>query len=386
MSQQGTDQPIAAALDMQTLLALLYPICRSITGNGVRQTLQILQQYIPLQIHEVPTGTQVFDWTVPSEWNIRDAYVKNSAGQRIIDFQKHNLHVVNYSVPVRATMSLQKLMPHLHSLSDRPDVIPYRTSYYKPTWGFCVSDRQLQSMPQDQYEVVIDSDLSAGHLTYGELYLPGQTRDEILLSAHVCHPSLANDNLSGIVALTSLATQLATRKLRHSVRIVFAPGTIGAITWLARNEPLTRHIRHGLIVSCVGDSAGFTYKRSRRGDAAVDRAVTQILHESNAPHTLLDFSPYGYDERQYCSPGFNLPVGLFMRSHHGQFPEYHTSADDLSFVKPEKTAGNRCNPRNAHQHARLQFQIRQPQSKVRTATWQAWPLQYSRRASLSARF
>jgi len=230
-------------------------------------------------------------------------------------------------------MSLAELRPHLHSLPDRPDVIPYRTSYYKPSWGFCLSHRQLESLPEGEYEVVIDATLKPGSLTYGELLLPGRLKDEILLSAHVCHPSLANDNLSGIVVLTFLAAELSKRSLKQSVRFVFAQGTIEAITWLAKNEREARRVRHGLVVAGVGDEGGFTYKRSRRGDAVIDRAASHVLGASGR---VIDFTPYGYDERQYCSPGFDLPVGLFMRSLHGTFPEYHTSADDLSFVKPEK--------------------------------------------------
>jgi aminopeptidase-like protein len=227
-------------------------------------------------------------------------------------------------------MSLADLRPHLHTLPDRPELITYRTSYYKPDWGFCLSQRQLDSLPAGEYEVVIDSTLAPGSLTYGELLLPGRWKEEILFSAHVCHPSLANDNLSGIAVLTFLAAELSKRSLKHSVRFVFAPGTIGAITWLAQNERLAHRIRHGLVVSGVGDAGGFTYKRSRRGEGAIDRAVSHVLGASGR---VIDFTPYGYDERQYCSPGFDLPVGLFTRSLHGTFPEYHTSADDLSFVK-----------------------------------------------------
>jgi len=319
--------------EMHRLVAELYPMPRSITGDGVRQTLAKVRERVPLEIHEVPSGTKVFDWTVPDEWNVREAYVAKSAGERVIDFRRHNLHLVGYSTPVRGRMSLAELRPHLHSLPDRPDVIPYRTSYYKPSWGFCLSHRQLESLPEGEYEVVIDATLKPGSLTYGELLLPGRLKDEILLSAHVCHPSLANDNLSGIVVLTFLAAELSKRSLKQSVRFVFAPGTIGAITWLAKNEREARRVRHGLVVAGVGDEGGFTYKRSRRGDAVIDRAASHVLGASGR---VIDFTPYGYDERQYCSPGFDLPVGLFMRSLHGTFPEYHTSADDLSFVKPEK--------------------------------------------------
>ena len=325
-------EPHQLGRDMHRLVAELYPICRSITGDGVRQTLARLRERIPIDVHEVPSGTKVFDWTIPDEWNVRDAYVANAAGERVIDFRKQNLHLVGYSTPIRAKLSLAELRPRLHTLPDRPEWIPYRTSYYKPSWGFCLSQRQLDAMPDGEYEVVIDSTLAPGSLTDGELLLPGKSKEEIFFSAHICHPSLANDNLSGIAVLTFLAAELSKRSLKHSVRFVFAPGTIGAITWLARNERPAHRIRHGLIVSGVGDAGGFTYKRSRRGEAVIDRAMSYVLGNSGR---VIDFTPYGYDERQYCSPGFDLPVGLFTRSLHGTFPEYHTSADDLAFVKPE---------------------------------------------------
>jgi aminopeptidase-like protein len=326
---------------MHELAAELFPICRSITGDGVRRTLRVLQRLIPLEVHEVPTGTGVLDWTVPEEWNIRDAYVADSTGRRIIDFKANSLHVMSYSEPVRRRMRLAELRPHLHTLPDHPDWVPYRTSYYKRDWGFCLAHPQLEAMPDGEYEVVIDSTLAPGSLTYGELVLPGRTGEEVLLTAHVCHPSLANDNLAGIAVLAHLGRILQARpERRHTFRLLFAPGTIGAITWLARNEPLTARIRHGLVLACLGDDArpGMTYKRSRRGDAVVDRAVAHVLRTSGRPHEVLDFSPYGYDERQYCSPGFNLPVGLFMRSCHGRFAEYHSSADNLDFIKPSALA------------------------------------------------
>ncbi|KQT13935.1 peptidase M28 [Ramlibacter sp. Leaf400] len=324
---------------MHALVRELYPICRSITGDGLRQTLARLGREIPLAVHEVPTGSRVFDWTVPREWNIRDAYVKNAAGERVIDFQRHNLHVVNYSVPVQRRMTLAELRPHLHSLPDRPELIPYRTSYYKDSWGFCLPHRQLEHMPEGEYEVCIDSTLEDGHLSYGECLLPGSTPEEVLVSCHACHPSLADDNLSGLAVATFLARHLARQPRRYSYRFVFVPGTIGSITWLSRNEEAARNIRHGLVLTCIGDRASFTYKRSRRGNAAIDRAVEHVLAHADPEHAVLPFSPYGYDERQYCSPGFNLPVGCLMRSHHGQFPQYHTSADNPDFVTPEALAG-----------------------------------------------
>lgn len=319
---------------MHNLITELYPICRSITGEGFRATLRALQRYIPLQLHEVPSGTPVFDWTVPKEWNIREAWVKAPDGEKIIDFARHNLHVVNYSTPIHQTMPLADLKPHLFSAPDYPDAIPYRTSYYKETWGFCLPHNQLLALQDGDYEVYIDSTLEPGSLTYGEYILPGETDDEVLISCHSCHPSLANDNLSGIAVTTFLARQLSQQaKRRYTYRFIFIPGTIGSITWLALHEDVTPRIKHGLVITCVGDPGGITYKKSRRDTAEVDRAVQQILRDSGEPHTVIDFFPYGYDERQYCSPGFNLPVGAFMRSQHGQFPEYHTSADNLDFVQ-----------------------------------------------------
>jgi len=316
----------------------LYPICRSITGDGVRRTLAMIEDRIPLQITEVPSGTQVFDWNVPKEWNIRDAFIKSSDGERVVDFKKCNLHVMNYSAPVRATMSLTELRPHLYSIPEKPHWIPYRTSYYKEDWGFCLSHNQLLVLKDDEYEVCIDSTLGDGSLTLGECYLPGRTSDEVVISCHVCHPSLANDNLSGLTVATHLAKFLAGRELRYSYRFLFIPGTIGAITWLARNRSAAERIRHGLVLTCLGDTGPFHYKKSRRGNAEIDRAVAHVLsHETNSPE-FLEFSPYGYDERQYCSPGFNLPVGCLMRSVWGSFPEYHTSADNLDFIHPAQLA------------------------------------------------
>jgi aminopeptidase-like protein len=324
--------------DMHRFAAGLYPICRSITGDGIRSTLAVIQEHIPLQTIEVPSGTQVFDWTVPKEWNIHDAYIRNSAGDRIVDFRRHNLHVMNYSAPVHATMPLSELKPHLYTLPENPDWIPYRTSYYKETWGFCLSHNQMLALEDGDYEVSIDSTLEAGHLTYGECYLPGRSTEEILISCHACHPSLANDNLSGMAVATFLAKSLAGSDLRYSYRFLFIPGTIGAIAWLAKNQQTARRIRHGLVLTCVGDAGGFNYKKSRRGNAEIDRAAAHVLRHGQAPSNILEFSPYGYDERQYCSPGFNLPVGCLMRSVWGTFPEYHTSADNLEFVQPHALA------------------------------------------------
>jgi aminopeptidase-like protein len=324
--------------EIYSLIRELYPICRSITGEGFRDTLARIRKEIPLDVHEVSSGTQVFDWTVPKEWNIRDAYVKNSRGERIIDFKRHNLHVVNYSVPVRRKMSLAELRAHLHTLADQPDWIPYRTSYYKENWGFCLSHNQLQTMREDEYEVCIDSALENGSLTYGECYLPGESSAEVLISCHACHPSLCNDNLSSIAIATFLAKYLGEAQLRYSYRFLFIPGTIGAITWLSQNEDHVNAIQHGLVLTCLGDRGHITYKKSRRGDAEIDRAVAHVLKHSGRRYDIENFSPYGYDERQYCSPGFDLPVGCFMRTPHGKFPEYHSSADNLELMDPASLA------------------------------------------------
>jgi aminopeptidase-like protein len=325
-------------LELHRFASDLYPICRSITGNGIRQTLAAIQQRISLQISEVPSGTPVFDWTVPKEWNIRAAYIKDASGNRVLDFQRNNLHVMNYSIPVSAKMRLTELTSHLFTIPACPDWIPYRTSYYKEDWGFCLTEHQLQTMKDSEYEVYIDSTLDDGSLTYGECFLPGRVDDEVLISCHACHPSLANDNLSGLTVATSLASLLSERDLYYSYRFLFIPGTIGAITWLARNCEAAGRIRHGLVLTGIGDRGGFHYKKSRRGDAEIDRAAAHVLKHSGETSEILEFSPYGYDERQYCSPGFNLAVGCLMRSVWGTFPEYHTSADNLEFISPEHLA------------------------------------------------
>jgi aminopeptidase-like protein len=324
--------------EMYELIAELYPLCRSITGEGVRTTLNILKRHIPLDVHEVPTGTPVFDWTVPKEWNIRDAYVKNSRGEKIIDFKHSNLHVVSYSTPLRKTIRLKELQEHLFTLPDHPEWIPYRTSYYKENWGFCLSHKRFLALEDDEYEVCIDASLQDGYLTYGEYYLRGERPDEVLLSCHVCHPSLCNDNLSGIAVATFLAKTLMPLALRYSYRFLFIPGTIGSITWLSLNEGQASSIKHGLVLAGVGDAGRSTYKKSRRGDADIDRAVAHVLNYSGQEYDIIDFFPYGYDERQFCSPGFDLPVGCLMRTPHGRYPEYHTSADNLAFIQPTSLA------------------------------------------------
>jgi aminopeptidase-like protein len=324
--------------ELHGFAAELYPICRSITGDGIRQTLDAIGNRIPLQTTEVPSGTTVFDWTVPKEWNVLDAYIKGPDGKRVVDFQASNLHVMSYSTPVLTTLPLNELKPHLFTIREHPNWIPYRTSYYQENWGFCLTHDQMLGLESCDYEVCIDSTLADGHLTYGECFLPGRSTDEVLVSCHCCHPSLADDNLSGITVATALARLLSGRDLRYSYRFLFIPGTIGAITWLARNPEAARRIRHGLVLTCVGDSGGFHYKKSRRGNAEIDRAAAHILRHVSESAEVLEFTPYGYDERQYCSPGFNLPVGCLMRSVWGSFPEYHTSADNLDFIQPLKLA------------------------------------------------
>ena len=321
--------------EIYNFMVELYPICRSITGEGVRETLRAIRKRIPLEMHEVPSGTKVFDWTVPQEWNVSDAYIMNQEGKRVVDFKAHNLHLMSYSSPVRKKMPLAELRPHLFTLPDHPEWIPYRTSYYKENWGFCLRHTDLERLPDDEYDVVIDSSLQPGSLTYGECYVPGEISDEILVSCHVCHPSMCNDNLSGITVAVKLAETIAMRQRRYSYRFLFIPGTIGSITWLAQNEQTVSRIKHGIVLTGVGDEGNITYKKSRQGNAEIDRAMAHVLRHSGETSTIIDFFPYGYDERQYCSPGFDLPVGCFMRAPHGQYPEYHSSADNLGFVKAE---------------------------------------------------
>lgn len=321
----------AAGKSMYDLAKRLYPICRSITGNGVRETLNILKEFIPLQIHEIPTGTKVFDWEIPDEWNINDAWIKDPIGNKIIDFKKLNLHVLNYSIPVDQKVGLAELKEHLYTIPESPDWVPYRTSYYSRKWGFCMSHNQFIELQDGEYHVHIDSELKPGSLTYGEYFIQGETDEEVLFSCHVCHPSLCNDNLSGITIAMQLAGILKDIKTRYSYRFLFIPGTIGSIAWLSENEDKVKNVKHGLVLSLLGDSTAFSYKKSRRGDAEIDKIMEYILKDEKESQ-ILDFSPYGYDERQYCSPGFNLAVGRLTRKPFGEFPEYHTSADNLDFI------------------------------------------------------
>ena len=326
-----------AVTNLYELVRNLYPICRSITGDGVRTTLRRIQQLLPVSICEVPSGTRVFDWTVPREWNIRDAWVKSLAGERVVDFRKSSLHVVSYSVPVHKRISLAELRRHIHTLPEHPSWVPYKTSYYAETWGLCVSSNQLETLTDLEYEVCIDSTLEDGHLTYGEWYLPGTTAEEVLLSSHICHPSLCNDNLSGIAVAVFLGQWLSSLPSRRfSYRLLFIPGTIGSITWLARNQDKLAAIRHGLVLTGLGGPGSLVYKRSRHGVSEADRAATHVLKYWSEEGEIREFTPYGYDERQYCSPGINLAVGCLSRTPFGEYPEYHTSADNLDFVAPDR--------------------------------------------------
>jgi aminopeptidase-like protein len=340
--------------DLETMLAIkdagswmydlstqLYPICRSITGDGVRETLHRVNAHVGLSMIEVPSGTEVLDWTVPREWNVRDAYIKNSNGEKLVDFKQSNLHLVSYSAPFQGRLTFEELRPHLFTLPESPDWIPYRTSYYAENWGFCLAHDDLKRFAESElYEVVVDATLTAGSLTYGEALVAGETSDEVLISCHVCHPSLCNDNLSGIALATLLAAYLKHRQNRLSYRFLFIPGTIGSITWLHKNRDRLANIKYGLVITGVGDPGKLTYKRSRRGNTEVDRAVEHVLLHCATGSQVVDFSPYGYDERQYCSPGFNLPVGRLSRTPHGEYPQYHTSADNLDFISAEALRGS----------------------------------------------
>lgn len=321
--------------EISQLLERLYPICRSLTGEGNRETLKILREHIPLDIREVSTGTKAFDWEVPKEWNIIDAWVKDPSGNKVIDFGNSNLHVVGYSTPVNKVMSLEELKGHLHTLPDSPTAIPYRTSYYEEQWGFCVSHEEYEKLEDGEYEVFIDSELKDGSLTYGELYLEGETKDEFLISTYICHPSMCNDNLSGVVLSTFLAKELMKRDRYMSYRFLFIPETLGSIVWLSRNEDMVHNIKYGLVATCTGDDGPVTYKMAKSDDALINEIVVKSLQDSRVPYILQDFYPWGSDDRQYSSPGFDMPVGSLMRTPYRYFPEYHTSLDDLNFVSAD---------------------------------------------------
>jgi aminopeptidase-like protein len=327
--------PLSSGSALHALASRLYPILRSVTGPGVRETLSILAEHAPIELREIASGTRVLDWTVPKEWILRRARLAAPDGRVIADAARHNLEVLNFSAGHRGRVALADLRPHLHSLPDRPDVVPYRTSYYREDWGFCLPHRIAASLPEGEYEVDIDAEHRDGSMTWGECVLPGESADSVLISTHCCHPSMANDNLSGMVVTAALAGELAARPRRRlTYRFLWLPGTIGAIAWLATHEPEAATVRHGLVAAGLGDGGRFHYKRSRRGDAVVDRAVPVALAGLGEPLEVEDFVPFGYDERQYNSPGFDLPVGALTRTPWGRYPEYHTSADDLEFVRP----------------------------------------------------
>ena len=350
-----TDQILTAAFEaaiteaahggdpMMDLARRLFPLCRSLTGAGVRQTLDILAERMPLERHRAASGTRCFAWTVPPEWNVRDAYVNGPSGERVIDFRANNLHLVSYSIPIRTRLSLAELRPHLHSLPDQPDAIPYRTSYYAEAWGFCLSDRQKRGLVEGTYKVVIDVTLAPGHLDYASAEIGGDG-DLVLFSTYICHPSMANNELSGPILLAQLYRALpGIPGLRHRYRFLFIPETIGSILYLSlHGDDLRRSLHSGYVVTCAGDAGPYTYKRSRRGTASVDRIALHALRHTVERERLnvVDFDPAsGSDERQYCSPGFDLPVGSVIRSMYGRYPEYHTSLDDLSFISAEGLSG-----------------------------------------------
>jgi aminopeptidase-like protein len=338
-SRGGVDWAIAptpaeAGSEIYELLRQLYPICRSISGDGVRQTFDLLTRVLQLEVTEVPTGTAAFDWTVPREWNIRDAWITDADGTRVVDFRTSNLHVLGYSVPIRTRLTMAELRDHLFTHPTRPDWIPFRTSYYNENWGFCVSQQQLDALTDGEYDVCIDSTLADGSITYAEAVVPGEVEDEVLISTYSCHPSLANDNTSGIALVAVLGKYLSDMRLRYTYRLLFSPGSIGPISWLAANEKRLDRIKHGLVASCVGDPGRPSYKRSRRQVAEIDRAVANALRD-HGEHELRDFVPLGGDERQFCSPGIDLPVGALSRTPADEFPEYHSSADNLDLVRPE---------------------------------------------------
>lgn len=319
--------------DVLDLVHELYPICRSITGDGVRETLKVLSKYVPVKSYEVPTGTKVFDWQVPEEWNITAAYIECPDGSRIAELSKNNLHVMSYSESVNRKMSLTELKDHIHTLPDHPDWIPYRTMYYDRSWAFCISQNDLDSLPEGDYRAYIDSSHTKGSLTYGEVVIPGTSGKEVIFSSYVCHPSMCNDNLSGVAILTKLAQRLAMEPgLKHTYRFLFVPETIGSITWLAQNEKLLKRIIAGVSVTCAGNRDILTLKKSRQETSLSDKAMRNTLDECVSSYREIDFSPIGSDERQYCSQGINLPMVTLMRSLPSEFDEYHTSADNLDFM------------------------------------------------------
>lgn len=328
-------------LEMYQLAENLFPICRSITGDGVRKTLGILKEYIPLEIFEVPSGTQVFDWNIPEEWNIRDAYIMDMNGNKIIDFKQCNLHVIGYSVSIDQVISRVDLMDHIYTLPEQPDAIPYITSYYSKHWGFCISEKQKQNLVEDQYRVYIDSTHHMGSLTYGEVLIPGKVKDEIFISTYICHPSMANNELSGPVLATYLTRWLLSEERYYSFRIIFIPETIGSITYLSKNyEKMKSNIIAGFNLTCVGDDRCFSFLPSRKGNTLADRVGELVMQSFDNQFKRYSYLDRGSDERQYCSPGIDLPVVSLMRSKYAEYPEYHTSLDNMDLISVEGLQGS----------------------------------------------
>jgi aminopeptidase-like protein len=333
--QKGSKRTVPE--EIESYFDRLFPINRSLTGMGNRQTLEILSEIVQLKIHEVPSGTKCFDWTIPPEWNVKEAWIKDSRGEKIVDFKSTNLHLMGYSEPFEGKLRLSELTPHLYTLPDYPEVIPYKTSYYKRQWGFCLTHKQFLALKDDLYDIKIDAEFnSEGSMIYGEAFIKGRSEKEILFSTYICHPALANNELSGPLVTAFIYKNLAGKDLNFSYRFLFIPETIGSIFYLSRfGDSLKKNLIAGFVVTTIGDSGAFTYKRSRQGNTLADRAAELVLKQTEDDFIIEDFFPYGSDERQYCSPGFNLPVGSLMRTRYGKYWQYHTSADNKSFISFE---------------------------------------------------